>query len=506
MQNTTICTNVLPNNLLNDLNKDWDNILKKALYSDSYQKFLSNKEIEFEKECDEFAKLPTIYDNFLYVQSLKPYQIVEVVDSGLFEIETLAKYISFEFSKNVEKLKKNTLLCFGITIADFCGTTLQTKILRVLDHKKVYKKINKLYETWRECFANRKYKQDYISKSCFFKMKNKKIKQAEYLKTKYVYSSFKNDLNFNDVTAQMIDSKDVYAFSLFDAQQKAKKSKLAQIYATSLSMQNVAKTANYKFLFATFTCPSKYHIRSAIWDKKSIDDSNFYLTSIWRNITKRVNEADFDTFGAWTKEAHKDGTLHKHALFFVDGSNIDELKSIILNIVKYAFEKEGEQIVYNTSVNFKVDYVKAEKGDGKASAASYIFKYILKTLTNIHEDLTAVEAHAMQFSYRRYAFFGIERCATVWQYLYKFKDVFNADENCDNDLKKLIKYVNDNDYMGFVGDSALRKKISFIYDYSTNKYGETTKKIIGFKINKFTFQSKINYKVISLVEFQEKFY
>ncbi|MDV5246064.1 replication endonuclease [Shewanella xiamenensis] len=421
MNNTNHNINLLPTTILNDLEKDWNDILKKSFFSDSYQKFLEESELSYEKECDEFSKLPTIKDNFLYIQKLKPHEIVDVVDSGIFDLKSLSNYISFEFSKKSSDLKRDTILCFGITINSFTGNTLENKILRVLDGKIVYKKLNKLYEQWKECFNNHKLKQDYISKSCFLRMKNKKIKQNEFLKSKYIFCSGKSGLNFNDIPVENFDDKRSNIYNLFEVQEKARNSKLSQIYATSLSMQNVARKAGYRFLFATITCPSKFHIKSKTWDNKSVADSNDFLRKVWRNITKRINESDFKTYGAWTKEAHKDATLHQHALFFVNENNIFSLRKIILNSVRYAFAKENEKFIYNISVNFKSGDAKAEEGSGNASVASYVFKYISKSFTSKSDELTAIDAHSMQFSYRRYAFFGIERCATVWQYLFKFK-------------------------------------------------------------------------------------
>lgn len=115
-------------------------------------------------------------------------------------------------------------------------------------------------------------------------------------------------------------------------------------------------------------------------------------------------------------EPHADGCPHWHLLIFAMPKNI----AIIENEFRHSKNKEWQS---EAGCKFVV-------GNGKAKASSYIFKYVLKTLSSVEKlegELASVDSWRSTWAIRSFQFFGMPPIG-LWRKLRMVK-VRPMDEN-----------------------------------------------------------------------------
>jgi hypothetical protein len=147
--------------------------------------------------------------------------------------------------------------------------------------------------------------------------------------------------------------------------------------------EEIANELGHVSVFATITCPSKFH--AAGGDNKKYDGSTprqgqAHLVNVWACIRAACHRRGIRPYGFRIAEPHTDGCPHWHLLLWVPAHQLDALNAII---TKHALSVDGNEAGAQQN---RVKLVRIEAGKG--SAAGYIIKYVCKNVDGIddHKD------------------------------------------------------------------------------------------------------------------------
>ncbi len=148
---------------------------------------------------------------------------------------------------------------------------------------------------------------------------------------------------------------------------------LAELNNRVNALTKLAFEDDLKPVFITITLPSSFHPSSSKYEGYTINESNKKLYQIWQAlINSRVIKSSKYHY-IQTKEPHKSGVPHLHAVFFIEDQYLDRFKNVFENEMKRQNIKRYE---------FKTEF-KTDKYNRKISAVvAYILKYIFKTFRN----------------------------------------------------------------------------------------------------------------------------
>lgn len=192
--------------------------------------------------------------------------------------------------------------------------------------------------------------------------------------------------------------------------------RVAELYSCVKNMELVAEQRKYVCLFLTATCPASFHANprfgNCTWDGSTPRQASDYLSKKIDQLSKARSRYKLGDFGLWTKELHKDQCPHLHALLFVCPTKVDELIFHINRIFKHS-EK-------STTIETISAEQAEQRGKKKASASTYVMKYLIKAIQNPDSESLKVKAGCMIWGIRRYGFFGVERAISVWRKFNRF--------------------------------------------------------------------------------------
>lgn len=193
--------------------------------------------------------------------------------------------------------------------------------------------------------------------------------------------------------------------------------KAAEIYMKVKDLEKVADTKGYIALFTTFTCPAEFHSNPATgrncWDGSTPRQASDWLSSRLVALNKDRERHEIETLGMWCKEAHKDQCIHMHSMFFVHPSQATELITLVNK--HYSHSANAVKIV-------RISDDEAKKlGKKGASPASYITKYVIKSLTDKSDESMKNKAVARLWGFRMFNFFGKTK-TTLWRTFDRFFD------------------------------------------------------------------------------------
>lgn len=153
----------------------------------------------------------------------------------------------------------------------------------------------------------------------------------------------------------------------------AQKKRAAEVYALSKGLEKYAKNAGKTWAFITLTAPPQMHPNPSegrsSWDGTLPIQAHKWLHKAWRRAEARLRKAGIIVTGVRVCEPHQDGCPHWHLLVFADAAEMEEIEKILRE------QKECPHWKTKKGLAFVLD-------DGRASAASYLFKYILKSLSS----------------------------------------------------------------------------------------------------------------------------
>lgn len=304
----------------------------------------------------------------------------------------------------------------------------------------------------------------YCSHSIFNEFKQSKVKEFEFIENSVVVS------------------KDKKVFSLKKCVKTSDQSVAEKLNLLNVQ-ERIASDKGWTWVFITLTLPGEYHPNPIKGKNRyngvSPSDSAKLLNSNIKRVrsllAKRGIKAGRDYHGCTSAEAHKDGVLHKHMLMFCSADKIEEIREAF----QFTFGNMNEG-------SFRIN-------DGKAKASTYVFKYVMKSLTSydfekfyqykkevaedkkeveevkfIREEKNAVLNNAFRsFNFvRGFSFFGMENCLTKFRFLARNLKELQLPAQIEvlvkeNDLYELLTqgildmfenvYISENDSRTFVG-------------------------------------------------------
>lgn len=159
-----------------------------------------------------------------------------------------------------------------------------------------------------------------------------------------------------------------------------------ELMARISGFDKVALENGHDGLFLTITCPSKYHARMSKSGDANPNYAGFnpaqsqaYLTQQFARVRAQLAREGIRFYGFRVVEPHHDGTTHWHLLVFVEKCNTKNLTDIFR---QYALEESPNERGAQ-KFRFVVEHIDRSKG----SAASYIAKYISKSIDGYGVDV-----------------------------------------------------------------------------------------------------------------------
>lgn len=222
-----------------------------------------------------------------------------------------------------------------------------------------------------------------------------------------------------------------------------KKHRSAENYRISKLHEKIAKDRDFTWAFITLTLPPAYHPNptkgknrySGVTPEVSANALQDVWAKIRSNLNKHGMKAHTDYFGTSVQEAHKDSCLHLHALIHLSHDNLPVLKSIIKKQEEIQRHKLAKE--YNMPFNqVRLNYDFKEAKPGKASASTYLFKYINPDTND--KATIANEACRSYYGIRAVRHFGVKNKLTTFNHLCKnYKNYENVFEN--DEIVKMLK-------------------------------------------------------------------
>ncbi|WP_183147079.1 replication endonuclease [Pseudomonas amygdali] len=370
---------------------------------------------DYDKEVIAFGNI--IFNLFCFLSNDRVLKnlIVEASKIPAFkkELENIEIYKNIRFSDFrcsgtiLDKLNEYYIDLTTISHAaakDFEGRQMEGKDKAIL--KRLKRIVRRVARKQREMHLLKARKigetgEAYCSSELLAYQKERDIEQQEFIdNTEIVYSA--------DGVEQKIP---LAQFALTDER------KASEIYMKVKDLQKVAMLRGYIALFTTFTCPAEFHSNPAngrnCWSGLTPRDSSDWLSARLVALNKDRERHSIQTLGMWCKEVHKDQCVHMHSMFFVRPDQADDLISLIHK--HYSHSENAVKIV-------RISEEEAKKsGKEYASPASYITKYIIKSLREKSDESMKNKAVSRLWGFRMYGFFGKTQ-TILWRAFDRFFD------------------------------------------------------------------------------------
>ena len=254
-----------------------------------------------------------------------------------------------------------------------------------------------------------------------------------------------------------------------------KEGRFAELTALSNGLEKFARSRGLIPCFMTLTAPGRFHPNPSMgqksWTGATPRKSADWLQQEWEKLRTRLDNIDIVLSGIRVAEAHYDQCIHFHGLFYVHPSERCEIEKNIRMVPEWK-DEVGAQIRWLDDID-----------DGKkASASTYILKYVLKALTDADdESLDCRNSEALSI-------WGIRSIATpglpqmqIWRTL---RDKRTIDIKEDHLIAALRYAVVNGDYRTFLekmgGMGIKTKNRPFRYEPMSQEIAKETGKKGGF--------------------------
>jgi len=304
-----------------------------------------------------------------------------------------------------------------------------------------------------------KHQQPYISTLSFSNWMQKQREARDYLESMAV---------MNEKTGEAFNLEDVVKRTTANPENRR-----IEMMVRSRGFEELAQDLGYTALFLTWTLPSKYHRNSAKWNGSSVKEGHKALMKKWAIGRAELAKLDIDYFGFRVAEPHKDATSHAHYFLFC----APEHKEQVIEILRErAISEDREELGRDTTKRFDVKEADPKQG----GATAYIAKYVSKNINGNHMP----ESQAEQWAYRARAWASTHRIrqfqqfggepVSLWRNL---RRATPTQTSVDPKLEELRQAADSSKWSLFCQLAASAK---IEYEAKQNKYGEITKKVIGF--------------------------
>ncbi len=304
-----------------------------------------------------------------------------------------------------------------------------------------------------------KHQQPYISTLSFANWMQKQREARDYLESMAV---------MNEETDEAFNLEDVVKRTTANPENRR-----IEMMVRSRGFEELAQDLGYTALFLTWTLPSKYHRNSAKWNGSSVKEGHKALMKKWAIGRAELAKLDIDYFGFRVAEPHKDATSHAHYFLFC----APEHKEQVIEILRErAISEDRDELGSDTTKRFDVKEADPKQG----GATAYIAKYVSKNINGSHMP----ESDAEQWAYRARAWASTHRIrqfqqfggepVSLWRNL---RRATPAQTSIDPKLEELRQAADSSKWSLFC---QLAASAQIEYEDKQNKYGEITKKVIGF--------------------------
>ena len=259
-----------------------------------------------------------------------------------------------------------------------------------------------------------------------------------------------------------IRTHDDRVFKLSDIHDKKTRCEAARVYSWLKGLEKFARKKKHGSLvpcFITLTAPPEFHPNPSndhnSWDYSTPTAGQEWLTDEWAKLRARLAKINITLSGFRVSESHKDGCAHLHYLVYVSA----EQRTAICKAISYKwrivknkkgkknskadledFRKRSGTQEANAQVKWLDDRSESEKR--KASASTYVMKYVMKTLHAKPEEEDRERSWRQVWGIRNYQFFGVTT-KNVWEAL-RHKDA--KAEAGDTLTSKAIYYARTGDF------------------------------------------------------------
>lgn len=296
-----------------------------------------------------------------------------------------------------------------------------------------------------------------------------------------------------------------FKVGLWEVMETSRKARIASLYAQALGLEDVAREKGLLPVFLTLTLPPEHHpnprhghpYAGQDWaDAPSPRETDEALAATWQRFRARLAKSEIDLLGFRVVEPHADGCPHLHALLYVeDDLEIDEIDRHLTAICPEPIA--GRRIASRLE---RIDRT-------KASPASYVMKYILKSLPAFEDAAhhadgqtrdgdpdhlahhAEVCAWASERRLRRFAWLGLHGMRTVWQRIHGMdeqeaqeapKAVFDAWTAMQRSM-----WADAMEHLGAIKREG-KERPRLTYQTKKNGYGEDVKRPVGICLDEWT--------------------
>ncbi len=232
----------------------------------------------------------------------------------------------------------------------------------------------------------------------------------------------------------------------------------------------------FEGVFLTWTLPSKYHRNSHKWNGCTVKEAHQNLMEQWKLARAWFKKLDIEWFGLRVAEPHRDGTPHAHMFLYVHPSQKAQLIEVCRDI---ACSEDSDEL--KTSQAKAARFVAKECDPAQGTATGYIIKYISKNINGAHmpEDEASmnaerVRAWASTHRIKQFSQSG-SKSVGLWRQL---RRASQKDTAFDSELEALRSAADNSRWKAFC---TLAGQERLAYEEKLNKYGETTKRVIGIQ-------------------------
>lgn len=243
---------------------------------------------------------------------------------------------------------------------------------------------------------------------------------------------------------------------------KSDSSKKAKLWAFLSGIEQLSVEQNLHCALLTLTLPSSFHAapssgRAGFDGVSTPRDGNIRLAQLWNSIQRDLDNEKIAISGARFVEPHKDGTPHWHVWLHYSPAHLPRILSVIARYFpgdasrrvaavrvrevvadrrgKLHNKKDGSRFTEifkqfnpddctfterNSRFPAQVDLSIINRA--YANGATYASKYAMKTLEP-GETSERVAAARWVWGLRGFQLFGIQRCLTLWDELYRATSV-----------------------------------------------------------------------------------
>lgn len=334
--------------------------------------------------------------------------------------------------------------------------------------------------------------------------------------------------------------------------------KAARYYAFLKGLEALADEAGLRWAMLTITLPPEYHAnpgqsdRGVAWNGITADQSHREIGQGWQRVRAALAKHGIVLSGVRTEEPQQDATPHWHcAFFYKDDAQLFQIQRAILRqfpsglrvrvgvptasglvFTAHQFRslddleagRSHRNVREGAQCQLDLGTPKVEAGDKARSFASYVLKYVSKSVGVDYSDeskpsdasqsvdddddipslvesgpASAVRQHRETYAIRAIAFFGIPKgVSTAWDLLRQVK--LDADESGDYvappadvaylaSVCQLPKGQGMATYLRLLGGLSIsplpvQYEVSILKRDTTTKYGGSSKAIIGVSVGR----------------------